>query len=128
MNWLRDPSIDPTTSPALGAPTGPGALYAYAAYTGGVNIPGTNIDIPLPTGAAEAVGEIVPGAVKDAVGQTTQSIFSAILGPGAELLITGVLALGGVALVLLAVTSATRNSKINQEGTAALKSALPAML
>lgn len=126
--WLRDPSIDPTTSPALGAPTGPGALTSYAAYAGG--------DLPSPgdvvQGAKDALGTVVDNAnpvnvVKDAVGQTTQTLFSALLGPGAELVLTGVLATGGVVLVLMAIAGAAHSSKINQEGSAAVASALPAL-
>jgi hypothetical protein len=74
----------------------------------GVDIPGTDWTIPTP-------GDVLAGAADSIVGQTTQTLFSAVLGPVAELTISGILAGGAVALIVIALTTAARRSKTVQQ-------------
>lgn len=74
----------------------------------GVDIPGTDWTIPTP-------GEAIEGVKDSVVGQTTQTLFSAVLGPIAELTISGILAAGAVGLIVIALTTAARKSKTVQQ-------------
>lgn len=96
MNHLE---MNPTINPTAAGPLAPLASMA----TG----PVASIDIP-------GVGSIPtsPDEIIDAVGQTTQTIFSAVMGPVAELVVTGIITTAGVALITYAVIRATQSSKL----------------
>lgn len=101
----RDPSVNPDAAPSA-------ARLSMA-----------DVTIPIPGGSVTVTPPSIPDA-GDIIGKTTDKIFSAVMGPIAELVLTALLAFTAQALlVFAAITAVSRGSKSGNAGTAAVAGA-----
>jgi hypothetical protein len=86
-------------------------LGLVTAQNADVEVPFT----PIPGGPSLTIPTPTLPSVSDFVGKTSESIFAAVMGPIAELALTFIFAIAGIALISYALVRATQESKTVQK-------------